>query len=225
MRSIKVLKRVSDGRIFTYAPELDVLVRRGIHRLIEQQIDDSGKVVDEIDLTRLDDDNSEVALREAIARKWPHLVDLIDRPEVARLASRQAKAEDNAEGVPFAESKILNMPGVDSVGAGIPDYTDEIPEEPEMPAAKPAPKAKAKPKAKAEPVVDAEPVPVDPAVSEMEAKVSAFADAMRKAPSREFKIAKAAEFGVVVEDGPAGTMVAEAVEKYSAMLAKGQAGA
>jgi hypothetical protein len=206
---IKVLRR-EDGREFTYSPELDGLVRKGQLRLIEKTFDD-GKYVDEVDLTKVDDDNNEDVLRLAISRKWPHLTALIDRPDLARMAVRMASAKaEPADGQP---SKILALAGVTAGGTEL--VPDELPPESAPADAAPGelPEDKAKPaKAKAKPATA--PETVDPNAQ----AISDFADLMRKAPGREAKQAVAKEHGIEIELATAGSMVAEAVAEFKARL-------
>jgi len=198
VKTIKILRR-EDGREFTYSPELDGLVRKGQLRLIEKKFE-GGVFVDEVDLTKLDDDNSETMLRAAIARKWPHLVELIDQPEVAKLAVKMAGGDD---GKP---SKVLSLPGVKAGGTETvpePDSDeDSLKGDDEQPP-------EGKPNADKQP----EP-PVDP----LAAKIADFADAIRKTPGREGKQAFAAKHGIKIEQAAAGAMVAEAVAKFEAKL-------
>jgi hypothetical protein len=204
VKRIKILRRVDNGREFNYDPMMDGLVRKGILRVIEKHIGENGKLVDEIDLTRLDDDNNEKALREAIARKWPHLVPLIDRPEVARLAADSITGKGRT-----ATARPIEVDGVGEVGDGLPgpDDDDDTPPE-EAPKAKKAVKA---PKAKAL-APEAEHL-TTPTAAEM--KIAAFADEIMKQPGREGVQAFAAKHGITVELAAKGTMVAEAVAMFT----------
>jgi hypothetical protein len=198
VKTIKILRR-EDGREFTYSPELDGLVRKGMLRLIEKRFE-NGVFADEVDLTKIDDDNTESMLREAIARKWPHLVELIDQPEIARMALKMAGGKD---GKP---SKVL-LPGVKAGGTEIvPEPEADENGEPEADEQQ----------ADGEP--DETPVEAQEPVDPLAAKIADFANAIRKTPSREGKQAFAAKHGIKIEQATAGAMVAEAVAKFEAML-------
>ena len=198
VKTIKILRR-EDGREFTYSPELDGLVRKGMLRLIEKRFE-NGVFADEVDLTKINDDNTEAMLREAIARKWPHLVALIDHPEIARMAVKMASAATATDGKP---SKVL-LEGVQAGGT-------EIVPEPDADADDGARDEDTPPDA---PAVDEAPAPVDP----LAVKIADFADAIRKTPGRDGKQAFAAKHGIEIEQSTAGAMVAEAVAKFEAML-------
>jgi hypothetical protein len=195
VKTIKILRR-EDGREFTYSPELDGLVRKGQLRLIEKKFE-SGVFVDEVDLTKLDDDNSENMLREAIARKWPHLVPLIDQPEVAKMAVKMLGGDN---GKP---SKVL-LPGVKA------GDTEIVP----WPAADADDGAADEAVPPAGPAVEEPLAPVDPLAE----KIAAFADAIRKTPNREGKRKFAASHGIEIAEAAAGAMVADAVAKFEALL-------
>ncbi len=85
MTTRKVLRR-NDGKTLNFGPESEHLAERSDMRVIELEYDDEGRLTNEVDLTRLHSETTERALREAIARKWPYLVALIDRPEVCKTA-------------------------------------------------------------------------------------------------------------------------------------------
>jgi YD repeat-containing protein len=85
MTTRKVLRR-NDGKTLNFGPESEHLAERSDMRVIELAYDDEGRLTGEVDLTRLHSETTERALREAIARKWPYLVALIDRPEVCKTA-------------------------------------------------------------------------------------------------------------------------------------------
>jgi len=192
VKTINILRR-EDGREFTYSPELEGLVRKGMLRLIEKKFE-GGVFVDEVDLTKLDDDNSDAMLREAIARKWPHLVSLIDQPAVAMMAVKMAGGDD---GKP---SKILALSGVK---AGSTEIVPE-PDETQEPAETAPP--------------EGEPVETPEPVNPLAVKIADFADAIRKTPGRDGKQAFAAKHGIEIEQANAGAMVAEAVAKFEAKL-------
>lgn len=200
VKTIKILRR-EDGREFTYSPELDGLVRKGMLRLIEKRFE-NGVFADEVDLTKINDDNTEAMLREAIARKWPHLVALIDHPEIARMAVKMASAATATDGKP---SKVL-LPGVQAGGTEIvPEQDADDDGDTKVDCDETPPDA---------PAVDEAPAPVDP----LAVKIADFADAIRKTPGRDGKQAFAAKHGIEIEQANAGAMVAEAVAKFEAML-------
>lgn len=200
---MKVLRR-NDGKEFCYSEDTAHLAKRGDIRLIEVEIDPlTRKRKGEVDLSRLDTESTDLALREAIAKKWPHVAQLLDRPDLVRVALAGSKAND----LPVLDTSRFDVetgtdvPGVDDVdlpALGADETTDEDADAP------------------AEAPVDDE--EVKKAVDPIESAVMAFEVRLREQPGREAVVAAAAEDGVTVELATKAKMIKQAVDLFRANL-------
>jgi hypothetical protein len=186
---MKILRR-RDGAEFPYS---EALARRNDMRVIEVMFEKGTRVGKEIDLTRLEDAQTDLALRQAIARKWPHLVEFIDHPE--RLPGFEGELSQHGEG---QDGSILEMDGVAAATAvDDPPQPTDLPEEDESipPEGEPTPEA--------DPILE---------------QVQAFSDRLRSCPTREKVAEAAASEGIDIGIGQKGRMIAEAARKYEALL-------
>ena len=205
---IKVLRR-NDGKEFCYSEDTKALAKRADIRLIEIEVDaDTGKRLDEVDLSQLESATGDRALREAIARKYPHVMPLLDRPDLVRVAMAGAAGGKDLPAVDTTRFDVSAgvQTGVDEVD--LPDPKDETKEgEPEKQPDSEPKKPEEKEKPAAEPKVD----PIEAAVMSFEAR-------LREQPGREGVAAAAAEDGIVVESATKAKMIKQAVEAFRAKL-------
>lgn len=208
---MKVLRR-NDGKEFCYSEDTAHLAKRGDIRLIEVEIDPlTRKRKGEVDLSRLDTESTDLALREAIAKKWPHVAQLLDRPDLVRVALAGSKAND----LPVLDTSRFDVetgtdvPGVDDVDVPVADGVD-------LPAVGADETTDEDADAPAEAPVDDE--EVKKAVDPIESAVMAFEVRLREQPGREAVVAAAAEDGVTVELATKAKMIKQAVELFRANL-------
>ena len=214
---MKILRR-NDGKEFCFSEDTAGLAKRADMRLIEVEIDPvTKKRVKEIDLTMIGSATTDKALREAVAKKWPHLVPLIDRPDLVRVALAGAPVDGlpnvdltrfdlvaDAEEQPLpgkpdesAKGGIVTLPGVEDVDAVKPGGDDEdVP-----PAGPPADQ-------------EGEQKPVDP----IEAAVQEFVVRLRASSGRPGVREIVAEEGLAVDDQAKSAMIEQAAKLYREKL-------
>lgn len=204
-RKLQVYRRNTDGREFIASEDTAELSKDGRFRLIEIEIDGKGHRVGEVDLSRLDSEGTDKALREAIARKFPHVFPLLDFPDVAKMAvavlnDKKAKGEVTEPVADMPDEPVAQEPPV-------PDNLD-----------KDEPLNEAPPETTEDSSADdGEEKPL----TERERKIQAFTEKMRNAPGRKGKQELAAEFDIKIAQGSAADMVNQAVEAYTEMLPEG----
>jgi hypothetical protein len=199
--------RRNDGREFVCSEDtIHVLSKRADMRLLEVEIDPvTRKRLNEVDLTQLGSATQDLTLREAIARKWPHVLPLLDRPDLVRVAMAGAAGGNDLPPVDaprfdVAADSVASLPPLPLVGVEDVDATPPDVEPDEVPPAGPA--------------VDAPVVPPDP----IDTAVMLFEVQLREAPSRDAVAAAAAAEGITVSMASKSNMIKQAVDKYRAKI-------
>ena len=141
----KIIRR-HDGAEFVHSEGTEILLTKPGFALIEVEIGPDGKRVGEVNISRQEFEGNEVALRQQIARKFPHLTQLIDRPELcnavlASLAQQTAAPAAPAPVTPpvppadapatLEETALTDLPGtkvsaVDATVAPLPDLLSDV---------------------------------------------------------------------------------------------------
>jgi hypothetical protein len=117
----KIIRR-SDGVEFVHSEGTKILLTKPGFALIELEIGPDGKRVGEVNISRQEFVGNEVALRQQIARKFPHLTQLIDRPDLcnAVLASLAQQSAAPVSDAPTPAAAPVVTPPATTVDAPPP---------------------------------------------------------------------------------------------------------
>jgi hypothetical protein len=106
-QKLKIIRR-HDGVEFVHSEGTEILLKKKGFALIEIELDDNGKRVAEVNISSQEFVGNEVALRQQIERKFPHLIQLIDRPDLCNVVLAALAQQGNPPSTPAPAPHIPN---------------------------------------------------------------------------------------------------------------------